>query len=253
MSAAPRIWRAAAAAALLALAGCASGPQASPKDPFEPFNRGVYRFNDAVDRAVLKPVATTYRDVVPSPVRSGVTNFFHNLQDGWSVVNNALQFKGEGAVLSALRFGVNTVFGFGGVFDIASEMQIERRSEDFGQTLGHWGVGPGPYLVWPILGPSTLRDTAAMPLDSAGDASNRITDVATRNSVTVLKGVNQRARLLQATKMLDQAALDPYLFTRDAFLQHRRSQVYDGEPPPEDEAAPELAPAASAPTQPVQP
>lgn len=223
--------------ALAVLAGCASAPSADPRDPFESFNRSMYSVNDAVDRAVLKPVATTYRDVLPSPVRTGVSNFFHNLQDGWSVVNNTLQLKGEGAVLSALRFGVNTFLGLGGVLDIASEMQIDRHTEDFGQTLGHWGVGAGPYLVLPLLGPSTVRDTAAMPVDGQGDVVGRVSDRAARNSATVVRGVDHRARLLGATDTLDQVALDPYTFARDAFLQRRRSQVYDGDPPPEDEPA----------------
>lgn len=157
--------RAALLAAALMLSACATGPNANPRDPLEPFNRGVYSFNDAVDRAVVKPVATAYRDVLPSPVRTGVRNFFSNLQDLWSFVNNSLQLKGEGAGNSIVRFGVNTVFGLGGLIDIATEMRIERFTEDFGQTLGHWGVGAGPYLVLPLLGSSTVRDTVALPVD----------------------------------------------------------------------------------------
>jgi phospholipid-binding lipoprotein MlaA len=217
--------------AIFMLSGCASGPNADSRDPLEPFNRGMYRFNDTVDRAVVKPVATAYRDVLPSPVRTGVTNFFANLQDAWSFVNNGLQLKGEAAGNSLMRFSVNTFLGLGGLLDIASEMQIERRTEDFGQTLGHWGVGAGPYLVLPLLGPSTLRDTAALPVDAQGNLVSGVGDVSTRNSLTTLSLLNRRARLLDASSILDQVALDPYTFTRDAFLQRRQNDVYDGYPP----------------------
>jgi phospholipid-binding lipoprotein MlaA len=222
--------------AALMLSGCATGPNVDSRDPLEPFNRGMYQFNDTVDRAVVKPVATVYRDVLPSPLRTGVTNFFANLQDAWSVVNNSLQLKGEAAGDSLVRFGVNTFLGLGGVLDIASEMQIERHTEDFGQTLGHWGVGAGPYLVLPLLGPSTLRDTAALPVDAQGNLVSGVSDVSTRNSLTALGLLNRRARLLEATSILDQVALDPYTFTRDAFLQRRQNDVYDGYPP--DDAEP---------------
>lgn len=230
--------RAALVALTVAFTGCASSPTAHPRDPLESFNRGVFQFNDTLDRAVVKPVATAYRDVLPSPVRTGVTNFFNNLQDVWSAVNNALQLKAEGAGNSLVRFGVNTVFGLGGLIDIASEMRIERHTEDFGQTLGHWGIGPGPYLVLPMLGPSTVRDTVALPVDFQGNLTSEIEHVPTRNSVTVLKLVNVRSQLLQATDMLEQVALDPYTFTRDAFLQRRRSAVYDGNPPDEADEVP---------------
>lgn len=217
--------------AVCLLSGCATGPNADPRDPLEPFNRGMYQFNDTVDRALVKPVATAYRDVVPSPVRTGVTNFFANLQDAWSVVNNSLQLKGEEAGNSLVRFGVNTFLGLGGLLDIASEMQIERHTEDFGQTLGHWGVGAGPYLVLPLLGPSTVRDTAASPVNAYGNFVAGVDDTATRNTLTSLGLLDRRARLLDATGILDQVALDPYTFTRDAFLQRRQNDVYDGYPP----------------------
>ncbi|MDD3936516.1 VacJ family lipoprotein [Rhodoferax sp.] len=220
---------------VLMLSGCATGPNANPRDPLEPFNRGMYQFNDAVDRAVVKPVATVYRDVLPSPVRTGVSNFFANLQDAWSFVNNSLQLKGEAAGNSLVRFGVNTFLGFGGVLDIASEMQVERQTEDFGQTLGYWGVGAGPYLVLPLLGPSTVRDTVALPVDAQGNLVAGVSDVSTRNSLTTLNLLSRRARLLQASNILDQVALDPYTFTRDAFLQSRLNAVYDGDPPDDSE------------------
>lgn len=215
------------------LGGCASGPRAHPDDPLEPFNRSMYQFNDALDRGVLKPVATAYREVTPELVRKGVGNFFANLQDAWSFVNNLLQFKGQAAAESLMRFNVNTFLGLAGVLDIASEMGIERRTEDFGQTLGHWGVGPGPYIVLPVLGPSTLRDTVAMPVDVRGDAVSHVEDVSVRNSLWALRAVDNREGLLRASDMLEEAALDRYSFLRDAYLQRRRNDVYDGDPPQE--------------------
>lgn len=228
------------------LAGCATGPNANPADPLEPFNRSVYKFNDAVDRTVLKPVATTYRDVTPSLVQRGVSNFFSNLEDAWSFVNNVLQLKGEAAGDSFFRFGVNTFMGLGGILDVATEMRIERHTEDFGQTLGYWGMGPGPYIVLPLLGPSNLRDTVALPADVRGDAVTHVEDVAARNTLWVLRAVDHRADLLKAETVLDQAALDKYSFIRDAYLQRRRNAVYDGEPP-EEEPVEDAAPPDSAP------
>ncbi len=225
--------------AVAGLAGCASGPHANPKDPLEPFNRTVYGFNDALDRAVVKPVATAYRDTLPAPIRTGVSNFFANLQDAWSGVNNALQLKGQASAESFMRFGVNTVFGLVGVLDIASEMGLERHTKDFGHTLGFWGVGPGPYLVLPLLGPSTLRDTAALPVDAQGNLLNNVSDVPARNSATAVNLIDRRTRLLDASQMLEEVAIDPYSFTRDAFLQRRRSSIYDGDPPDEIDPIPE--------------
>ncbi|WP_296693364.1 VacJ family lipoprotein [Rhodoferax sp.] len=218
------------------LVGCASGPNANPRDPFEPFNRGVYKFNDAVDTAVLIPVATAYRDVTPAPVRHGVGNFFANLEDAWSVVNNVLQFKGQAAIESFFRFGVNTLIGLGGVLDVATEMNIEKHTKDFGHTLGFWGVAPGPYLVLPLLGPSSLRDTVALPVDMKGDLVTHIEHVPTRNAASVVRVIDRRSELLKATKMLEEVALDKYTFTRDAYFQRRRNAIYDGNPPDEDPA-----------------
>lgn len=214
-------------AGLLALAllqGCATGP--NPRDPFEPFNRSMARFNEGLDEAVVKPVAQAYQGVVPSPVRTGVNNFFGNLSDVWSFVNNVLQAKPEAAVDSLMRVGVNTVLGMGGLLDWATEMGIERHREDFGKTLGRWGVGTGPYLVLPVLGSSTVRDSAALIVDSKGDLVMQIDHVSTRNSLYVLRAVDLRASLLRAGDVLDQAALDKYSFTRDSYLQ-RRGAVLD--------------------------
>ncbi len=221
--------------ALVALGGCASGPYANPRDPLEPLNRSVYTFNVAVDTAVLRPVATAYQDVVPSLVRRGVGNFFDNLQDAWSFVNNSLQLKGAAAGDSFFRVAVNTFLGLGGVLDVATEMRIERHTKDFGHTLGYWGVGPGPYLVLPLLGSSTLRDTAALPVDIQGNIAGNLDHVPTRNTLTAVRLVDTRASLLSASDMLEQVALDKYSFTRDVFLQSRRSAIYDGNPPEEQE------------------
>ncbi len=216
------------------LVGCASGPQARKEDPLEPWNRQVFRFNDAVDRAVLKPVATTYQKVTPRPIRNGVRNFFANLKDGWSVVNNALQLKGQNAADSLSRFGINTFLGLGGVLDVATELGIERHTKDFGHTLGYWGVPAGPYLVLPLLGPSTLRDTAALPVDSTGNLVNQLPEESARNTLLVVRVVDTRANLLRASAMMEQVALDEYAFARDSYLQFRRNAIYDGNPPEEE-------------------
>lgn len=216
------------AAATLALAsGCATGPDANPRDPFEPFNRGVQRFNDAVDEAVLKPVATTYVDVTPSPVRTGVTNFFGNLRDLWSSVNAALQLRPRESAENLMRFGVNTTFGLAGLLDIATEMGIPRTRIDFGQTLGRWGVASGPYLVLPFFGPSSFRDTVGLVVDSNADLVGDVDRVANRNSLYTLRVIDTRAGLLGAGNVLEGAALDKYSFTRDFYLNRRQSQIDD--------------------------
>ncbi|SCK44720.1 phospholipid-binding lipoprotein MlaA [Variovorax sp. HW608] len=221
-------------AALVLVTGCATGPNANPADPLEPLNRQVARFNDTVDDAVLRPVATIYQRVLPSPVRTGVNNFFGNLSDIWSFVNSALQLKLQDSAQTFARVNVNTFFGLGGLLDIATEAGLDRHSEDFGQTLGRWGVPSGPYLVLPLLGPSTLRDTAALPLDFRGDALSYVNNIPVRNSLIALRLVDLRSNLLRASQLLEDAALDRYTFTRDAFLQRRRSEVYEGNLPDEE-------------------
>lgn len=220
-------------AALALLAGCATGPNANPADPFEPLNRQVARFNDTVDDAVLRPVATVYRQVLPSPVRTGVNNFFSNLSDVWSFANSVAQLKLQDSAQTFMRVNVNTFFGLGGLLDIATEAGIDRHPEDFGQTLGRWGVPSGPYLVLPLLGPSTLRDTVALPVDINGDPVNYVTNIPLRNSMYALRLVDIRSNLLRAGQLLQDAALDKYSFTRDAFLQRRRSEIHDGNLPDE--------------------
>lgn len=225
-----------------ALGGCAVGPDR--RDPLEKFNRGVAEFNDGVDAVVLKPAATAYRNVLPPRVRTGVSNFVGNLTDGWSAVNSALQLKIGDAAENFMRVNVNTVLGLGGLIDIASELNIERHREDFGQTLGRWGVPAGPYLVLPLLGPSTVRDTVALPVDGVGDPLGKVAPIPARNSLYALRLVNARSNLLRAGAVLDSAAIDKYSFTRDAYLQRRRAQVDEaGEATPSPGAA-EPAPAS---------
>ena len=244
--------KAIAASALLVLAcglfGCATGPTADPRDPLEPLNRTVSRFNESVDNAVLKPVAQGYRSAVPRLVRVGVSNFFDNMEDAWSFVNGLLQLRPGIAADNYMRVVINTFFGFGGVLDIASELGIERHSEDFGQTLGRWGVPAGPYVVLPLLGPSTLRDTAAIQVDVRGDPVRGVKNVPGRNSLYALRVVDQRASFLRAGDLLDQAALDKYSFTRDVFLQRRRAEVFTDKPGGDkpDADKPEAEPAAPA-------
>jgi phospholipid-binding lipoprotein MlaA len=209
------------------LGGCATGPDAHPRDPLEPLNRGVHRFNDAVDRVVLKPVATGYVQLTPSPVRAGVGHFFDNLGDLWSSVNATLQARPREAAENLMRFGVNTVFGLAGVLDVATEMGIPRTRLDFGHTLGRWGTPAGAYLVLPILGPSSVRDGAGLAFDLSADPASGLNDVAARNALTALRLADTRADLLGATSLLEEAALDRYSLTRDFYLNHRQRQIDD--------------------------
>jgi phospholipid-binding lipoprotein MlaA len=221
----------AAALVLALLQGCATVKTADARDPWESMNRSVFGFNEAMDKAVLKPTAKAYVAVVPRVVRTGVSNFLGNLGDVWSMANSALQLKGQHTAESLMRVSVNTFLGFGGLLDIATEMGLSRHKEDFGQTLGHWGVKPGPYVVLPLLGPSTLRDSAALPVDMKADVTQSINDSGTRNSLTVTKVVDVRAGLLGTVDLVKSAALDPYAFVRDGYLQKRENDVYDGNPP----------------------
>lgn len=220
-----------ALAAALLLAGCATTAAQDPRDPFESYNRAMNDFNDTIDRALLKPVATVYQDHAPKRVQSGVRNFFGNLSDVVSFGNNILQGKPEGALHSFWRVAVNTTIGLGGLLDPATEMHLVRHREDFGQTLGRWGFGPGPYLVLPFFGPSTVRDGIALPVDLYSHPLAHVHDVPVRNSLIALRVLDTRAGLLATERLLDSAALDPYAFTRDAYLQKRLNDVYDGNPP----------------------
>ena len=226
-----KIWMLLATCVVLALQACATVPNADARDPWESMNRRVYSFNDVLDKVALKPVATVYANVLPSPVRTGIHNFLGNLGDVWSMVNSALQLKGQATVETLMRIQVNTFLGLGGVLDVATEMRLEKRREDFGQTLGYWGVKPGPYLVLPVLGPSTLRDTLATPLDLKGDMVQQFDDTSTRSVLSVTRVIDTRSRMLQTLDIVKEAALDPYTFVRDGYLQKRESDVYDGNPP----------------------
>ena len=245
-----RLPAALAVAAFVLLAGCATiqnarGGPGQKLDPWEDWNRKVFAFNEQLDARVIKPVAKVYSNVVPELVRDGVSNFFANAADAWSAINNLLQGKFEGAGRDLTRVGTNTVFGIFGVFDVASEMGIDHQYEDFGQTLGHWGVGAGAYVVWPLFGPSTVRESFALPLDRAVSPALVINDGSAQVGITVLQIINLRASLLGASNVLDDIALDKYTFVRDAYLQRRRSLTFDGDPPDDAPAPPE--PGASAP------
>lgn len=221
------------------LAGCASTQ--NPHDPFENFNRRMFKFNDTVDEVAVKPAAIIYRSLTPSFVQTGVGNFFGNLADVPTLVNSVLQGKVEESLTDLMRVAVNTVLGFGGVLDIASEAGLPKHREDFGQTFGKWGAAPGPYVVMPIFGPSTLRDTLAFPLDLKADLWMQAEPVSLGVTGSVVRLIDQRAALLDASTLIEEAALDRYEFVRDAYLQRRENHVYDGDVPAKKKYDPEAA------------
>ena len=249
-------WSLMAIALLLALGGCATtttfvkdaraGPGAR-LDPWENWNRKVFSFNESLDENVLKPIATGYAKVVPQFVRRSVDNFFANAADAWSAVNNVLQGKPEPALQDMMRVSVNTVFGLVGLVDIATEIGLEHHYEDFGQTLGRWGFGAGAYIVSPALRPPSVRDSFALPADRVfASPAEYINSGRWQAGITTLQIINTRANLLGATKLLDDIALDRYSFIRDAYLQRRRSLVFDGDAPAEPDPPDAAEPAASA-------
>ncbi|OIQ95309.1 putative phospholipid-binding lipoprotein MlaA precursor [mine drainage metagenome] len=229
----------------VAVSGCASQTN---KDPLEGLNRGIYKFNDVADKAVFKPVATAYKAVAPTPVRTGFNNFFSNLGTITSAFNNLLQFKFSNAFSEAGRFVINSTFGLAGFIDVAGMDKIPVHKEDFGQTLGYWGAGSGAYLVLPILGPSSLRDATGLVVDiSTTDPityTRNINQYRLYNQLRIAQFIDKRTELLTATDLVDEASLDPYAFMRDAYLQRRESLIHDGLAPKEplyddfDEAAP---------------
>lgn len=258
-------------AILLSLAGCATNggrPDAGPgqpteragsDDPLEPFNRAMYTFNDKLDRYFLKPVAKGYRAVVPSPARKGVSNFFSNLREPIVFVNDALQGKFKHAAGDLGRFVTNTTIGIFGLFDVATHFGLDRHNEDFGQTLGVWGVKEGPYLVLPFFGPSNFRDGIGLYADYQAYPPSHMEEQSTASKLYLLEAVSTRAQLLEAGDILEQAAgQDPYVFVREAYRQRRRSLIRDGanagpapldpsifeeeEPAPEGENPPAAAP-----------
>ena len=217
---------------LLALALCgAVVAEENPRDPYEGFNRSMFAVNEAVDKFTAKPVAQAYDMVTPLPVKAGVGNFFGNVGDLWIGVNSALQGTLGDAGVDLGRLLINSSVGIFGFFDVASELGLEKHEEDFGQTMAVWGVGDGGYMFWPIIGPRTVRDTAGWVVDSYADPVWRARPIATRNSMVALRFVDIRASLLPAEKVVDEAALDKYAYIRDAYLQRRRNQIFDGRPP----------------------
>ena len=223
--------RSSAAIVVLALAGvgCASTKSAEPGDPFEPLNRAIFSFNDGLDEAIVHPVAAAYHDHVHAEIRVRVRNFFSNIGDVFIGVNDVLQGKLRYGFEDGMRVVFNTTFGLFGLHDVASDMGIEKRKADFGLTFGRWGVGEGPYLVLPILGPSTVRDSAGWALDIYTDPLLYVRPIALRNSLYVLRFTNVRADLLDASRLLEEAALDKYVFQRDAYLQYRRNLIRNAE------------------------
>lgn len=219
------------------LSACSSVPKGyqDPRDPWQPYNRAMFHFNTDFDNAFLKPVAKGYRAIAPEPVDRSVTNFFANLGDISSAVNNALQFKLGRAGTSVGRLAVNSTVGIGGLFDVATNMGLPRHKEDFGQTLAVWRIGNGPYVMLPLLGPSTLRDAVGRAGDAFLDPTYYVDAEALMWALTGTDIVDRRADLLVAGEILDEAALDPYTALRDAYLQRRRAQVFDGNPPAEAE------------------
>jgi phospholipid-binding lipoprotein MlaA len=227
--------------ALLLACACSGWAQKlpDPRDPFESLNRAVFTLNDALDRVLIKPVATVYGKVTPYWARKGVGNFFGNLVDVWSVVNNAAALKGKATSDSLGRVMVNSTVGILGLIDVASDLDIEKHPADFGLTLGRWGIRPGPYVVLPILGPFTLREIVALPVDYYGNLTNHIDDKSTREVLTVVNAIDVREGYLKAGEVIDAAALDAYSFTRDSYFQRQRYREYDGDVPESPEIAPE--------------
>ena len=217
----------------LALTACANVPNKNPADPFESFNRGMYSFNDKVDKGIAKPLAKGYSAVMPDTAKIMVSNFFSNLDDVLVTMNDFLQFKLKQGFSDGMRVLVNTTVGVGGLIDVASFGQLPKHNEDFGQTLGVWGVVDGPYLMLPLLGPSTLRDTLGLYPDSLASPISNTKHIRTRNQMVLTKAINRRAQLLESEKLLDEAALDRYQFLRESYLANRKNLIYDGNPPRE--------------------
>lgn len=221
---------AAATLAFGGLSGCATTAN-NPKDPFEGFNRAMFSVNEGID-VVVKPVAQGYDNVAPDFIKTGIGNFFGNIGDVWISLNNFLQGKLTEGSSDVARVLVNTTIGIAGLIDVGSEFGLEKHSEDFGQTLGVWGVGDGPYLFWPIIGPRTARDTVGVAVDMYVDPVLNIDEVDVRNTLNGVRFIDLRASMLPADKVVEQAAFDKYNYIRDAYLQNRRSEIHDGNPPP---------------------
>jgi len=216
------------AALVLGLTACAvskiaQAPHAigQTTDPWESWNRKVFAFNESLDRNLLKPVATAYSEIVPSPARQATRNFFGNVGDAWSAFNLVLQGRFKPGAEQTMRFAMNSTFGLAGLIDIATPAGIERRREDLGRTFGRWGFGNGPYIVWPLSGPSSLRDSFALPLDRRISPALLVSDRQSQWALYGLQAIDERANLLRGAELLDAMALDKYSFVRDAYLQRR--------------------------------
>ena len=242
------------AMSLVVMSGCSTidtlrgrSSQGQRLDPWETWNRKVFSFNDSLDEYVLKPVATAYSDFVPQLVRTSISNFFNNVGDAWSAVNLVLQGRFEPALMQGFRFSVNTFLGFAGFVDIASEAGIERNPQDLGQTFGRWGFGTGAYIVWPLFGPSSVRDSLALPWDRWASPALAFNDGRDKFAIYAVQTINTRANFLRASDMLEGIALDKYTFYRDAYLQRRGSFNDDDEAEVLVPDKPASAPAAVAP------
>lgn len=222
-------WLAGGVLALLCMSTALA--ETNPRDPYEGFNRVMFSVNETVDQYAAKPVAQAYDEAVPLPVKMGVGNFFGNAGELWIGVNSALQGKFSDAGVDLARLLINSTVGIFGLFDVASELGIEKHDEDFGQTMAVWGVDDGGFLFWPLIGPRTLRDTAGWGIDSYMDPVWRAQPISTRNSLVATRFIDIRASLLPADKVVEEAALDKYAYIRDAYLQRRRNQIFDGRPP----------------------
>lgn len=203
----------------------------NPKDPYEGFNRAMFGINEGIDTVIAKPLAKTYEVITPLPVKASVGNFFGNAGDLFVGINNGLQGKGRDGASDIARLLINSTIGILGLFDVASEIGFEKHNEDFGQTFARWGMGNGGYLFFPIIGPRTVRDTAGFVFDSYADPVYYIQRIPTRNSAVALRTIDIRAGLLPSDKVVEEAALDKYSYIRHAYLQRRRSLIYDGNPP----------------------
>ncbi len=199
------------------------GSKGQKLDPWESWNRKVFAFNEALDKNLLKPLATGYAELVPSPIRTGIDNFFGNVSDAWSAVNLFLQGRFKAGVEQTMRVAVNSTLGLAGLLDISTEAGLEKNSQDLGKTFGHWGMGTGAYIVWPLFGPSSVRDSLALPFDFKAAPGNLFDDGRKKVLVTAVNLVNTRANFLRAGEMLEGIALDKYTFFRDAYLQRRGS------------------------------
>ncbi|MDR2837406.1 MAG: VacJ family lipoprotein [Azonexus sp.] len=225
-------WRGSLLAALLAVAGVAMAEETgNPRDPYEGFNRAMFAVNEVVDTYAAKPVAQAYDNATPLPVKAAVGNFFGNVGDLWVGVNNALQGKPSDAGSDFARLLINSTVGIFGLFDVASELGLEHHDEDFGQTLAVWGVSDGGYIFLPVLGPRTVRDTAAFGVDYLADPVRSVEPVRVSNGATLTRFVDIRAGLLPTDTIVNEAALDKYAYIRDAYLQRRRNLIFDGRPP----------------------